>query len=63
MRTKIKDLKKTGEHALLGKEATIKGRLRTVRNQKTFAFIEVNDGSTLSNFQIIMYPAVKGYDE
>ena len=63
MRTKIKDLKKNGENALLGKEATIKGWVRTVRNQKTFAFIEVNDGSTLSNFQIIMNPDVKGYDE
>lgn len=52
MRTRIKQLQKLGEE-LEGKEVTIKGWVRTVRDQKNFAFIEVNDGSTLSNFQVI----------
>lgn len=53
MRTKIKELKNPDHAALVGKEVTIKGWVRTVRDQKSFAFIEVNDGSTLSNFQVV----------
>lgn len=32
---------------------TLHGWVRTVRNQKSFTFIEVNDGSTLSNMQVV----------
>lgn len=65
MRIKIKDLKtlRPGTPSLVGHEVTIKGWIRTIRNQKTFTFIEVNDGSTLSNFQIILTPEVAGYDK
>ena len=48
-RTKIKDI----TTAAIGKTLTVCGWIRTVREQKTFAFIELNDGSTLSNFQVI----------
>ncbi|MCP5469077.1 MAG: asparagine--tRNA ligase [Chlamydiales bacterium] len=48
MRTKIKSVKE-----FLGKDVLIKGWVRTTRAQKTFTFIEVNDGSTLSNLQVI----------
>lgn len=63
MRTKIKELKhpREGVPSLVGQEASIKGWVRTVRNQKTFTFVEVNDGSTLSNFQIILTPEVPHY--
>lgn len=63
MRVKIKNIKypHTEEPSLVGQEVTIKGWIRTVRNQKTFDFIEINDGSTLSNFQIIVTPHVPGY--
>ncbi len=52
---RIKQLKQPtpGQPSLIGQEVTIKGWVRTVRNQKTFAFIEINDGSTLSNFQVV----------
>jgi len=65
MRIKIKDLKhpRVGEPSWVGQEITIKGWVRTIRNQKTFAFIEINDGSTLSNFQVIMTPEVSGYEK
>lgn len=65
MRIKIKDLKypRAGEASFVGQEVTIKGWVRTVRNQKTFTFIEINDGSTLSNFQVIMTPEVAGYEK
>lgn len=56
MRTKIKQIKNPpqGTAALLNTEVTIKGWIRTVRNQKTFTFVEVNDGSTLANLQVIV---------
>lgn len=64
MRTKIKELKhpRMDTPSLIGQEVTIKGWIRTVRNQKTFTFIEINDGSTLSNFQVIATPEVPGYE-
>lgn len=64
MRIKIRDIKhpRAGDPTLVGHELTVKGWVRTVRSQKTFTFIEVNDGSTLSNFQIIASPDVPGYD-
>lgn len=37
----------------IGQEITVCGWIRTVRDQKTFLFIEINDGSTFSNLQII----------
>lgn len=63
MRTKIKQLKqpKQGQPSLVGKSITIKGWVRTVRDQKAFAFIEVNDGSTLSNFQVIANQDLPNY--
>lgn len=51
MRTKIRKIKE--DKALVGQTVTVKGWVRTVREQKTFTFIEMNDGSTLSNLQII----------
>ena len=52
MRTKIKELKEH-EQDMIGKEIVIKGWVRTVRDQKKFAFIEINDGSTLSGYQVV----------
>lgn len=60
MRKKIKELKYTP--SLVGQEVNVKGWVRTVRNQKTFSFIEINDGSTLSNFQIVAESTMPQYD-
>lgn len=46
---KIKDLLKSKPHTA----ATVHGWIRTVRDQKTFAFIEVNDGSTMGSLQVV----------
>ena len=64
MRTKIKDIKYPipGRPSLVGSEITVKGWVRTVRNQKTFSFIEINDGSTFSTFQIVAEPKIPHYD-
>ncbi len=46
---KIKELLKEKPNT----QATVRGWVRTVRDQKSFAFIEINDGSTLGNLQVI----------
>lgn len=63
MRMKIKQLRypEPGRPPLVGTQVTVKGWVRTVRNQKTFSFIEINDGSTLSNFQVVATPEVPNY--
>ncbi|NGX42565.1 MAG: Asparagine--tRNA ligase [Chlamydiae bacterium] len=65
MRTKIKQLKyhPKGPEALVGTEVNIKGWARTIRNQKSFTFIEVNDGSTLSGFQVIADANLPNYQQ
>jgi asparaginyl-tRNA synthetase len=64
MRIKIKEIKNRspGRPSLVGTDVTVKGWVRTVRNQKTFSFIELNDGSTLSNFQVIANPDIPNYE-
>lgn len=47
--TKIKLIQDTQ----IGHPITVCGWVRTVREQKTFSFIEINDGSTFSSLQII----------
>jgi len=47
----------------VGKKVHLAGWIRTVRDQKSFAFIELNDGSTLSNLQIIADSSLPGYAE
>ena len=40
--------------ALGGKEITVCGWARTIRDMKTFGFIELNDGSCFKNLQVVM---------
>jgi len=41
---------------------TIKGWVRTKRELKGFAFIELNDGSSLANLQVVLNPELPDYD-
>jgi len=64
MRMKVKGLKHPpAGTSLIGQEVEIKGWVKTVRNQKTFSFLEINDGSCLSNIQVLVEPTVPGYDK
>ena len=55
MRTKLKAILHAKEpQKLVGTTVSVAGWIRTVRDQKTFAFIELNDGSTLANLQVIL---------
>jgi len=49
MRTKIKNITTQD----IGKPITVKGWVRSVRDQKKFGFISLNDGSQLNNLQIV----------
>lgn len=60
MRTLIKNaLKSTPESAK--NDITIKGWVRTRRDNKDFSFIELNDGTSLANIQCIADSGIPGY--
>lgn len=58
MRTKIKDLLRMTPAS---QEVTVKGWVRTKRDNKTIAFIALNDGSIVHNIQIVV--DVPNFDE
>ncbi len=61
-RTKIKQiLHAKDSKALINRPAVVSGWIRTVRDQKSFAFIEINDGSTLANLQIVADAGLPNY--
>lgn len=64
MRIKLKTIKNSegAGLGLVGQELNVKGWARTVRKQKSFTFLELNDGSTLSNLQIILNEDLPDYE-
>ena len=42
------------QEALSGQTITVCGWARTIRDMKTFGFIELNDGSCFKNLQVVM---------
>lgn len=48
------------QEALGGQTVTVCGWARTIRDMKTFGFIELNDGSCFKNLQIVMDANVLG---
>ena len=58
----IKDLyKNTNEYN--NKEITLEGWVRTIRDSKTFGFIELNDGSFFKNVQIVFSDKLDNFAE
>ena len=58
----IKDLyKNTNEYK--DKEITLEGWVRTIRDSKTFGFIELNDGSFFKNIQIVFSDKLDNFSE
>jgi aspartyl/asparaginyl-tRNA synthetase len=51
--TKIAAIFADGEQ-LSGQTVTVGGWARTIRDMKTFGFIELNDGSCFKNLQVVM---------
>lgn len=56
---KIRDLLKEPANT----PATVRGWVRTVRDQKSFVFIEVNDGSTFGNLQVVADSTLSDFAE
>jgi len=62
-RTELKKIFSQSEH-FDGKEVTVCGWARTIRDSKSFGFIELNDGSYFKNCQIVFdREKVNNYDE
>ncbi|MCI8383324.1 MAG: asparagine--tRNA ligase [Clostridia bacterium] len=58
----VKDLyKKTND--FVEKEITIEGWVKTVRDSKTFGFIELNDGTYFKNIQIVFNNTLENFSE
>lgn len=62
MKTSIKYLS-SNYSQLNGNNVIIQGWIKTNRNQKEFGFINLNDGSTLSNLQIVYDTTLSNFDE
>ena len=60
---RIKVKKILEDDAIEGKEVIVRGWVRTVRDQKKFSFIEINDGSTLTGIQTVAVAELDTYGE
>lgn len=61
IRTKVKRIV-DGDEASIGQSVLVKGWVRTVRDQKKFSFIEINDGSTLKGIQVVAGADIPTYE-
>lgn len=57
----LKQLKEEPKTVIVGKTVTIQGWIRSARHQKNFTFLAMNDGSCLSNFQVVADHETKNY--
>uniref|UniRef100_A0A166FDK8 Aminoacyl-transfer RNA synthetases class-II family profile domain-containing protein n=1 Tax=Daucus carota subsp. sativus TaxID=79200 RepID=A0A166FDK8_DAUCS len=64
-RLRVVDIKGGVDEGLdrLGQNLVVKGWVRTLRVQSSVTFIEVNDGSCLSNMQCVVGSDAEGYDQ
>nr|GMD81016.1 asparagine--tRNA ligase, chloroplastic/mitochondrial-like [Ipomoea batatas] len=64
-RLRIADIKGGPDEGLdrLGETLVVRGWVRTLRVQSSVTFIEVNDGSCLSNMQCVVSQDAEGYDQ
>ena len=53
----------TDAASYIGKETTVCGWVRTSRNSKSVAFVEVNDGTSLKNIQVVVEKGEGDYKE
>ena len=61
-KTLVKDLyKRTGEFA--NSEVCLEGWIKTIRDSKTFGFIEFNDGSFFKNVQVVVTDQMENFPE
>lgn len=58
----VKDLYKNTDN-FVSKEITIEGWVKTVRDSKTFGFIELNDGTFFKNVQVVFNDSLENFAE
>lgn len=58
-RLKIKEI----QISHIGQSLLLKGWVKTVRSQKGFSFLEINDGSTLSGIQAVLNANISDYEK
>lgn len=58
----IKELYRNTDN-YISKEITLEGWVRTVRDSKTFGFIEINDGTFFKNVQIVFTDKLSNFNE
>ena len=51
-----------GDGDIVGKDVVVKGWVRTVRDQKAFSFIAINDGSSMTDIQAVAQADIESYD-
>ena len=61
-RLKVKQILESDD-TIVGQDTVIKGWVRTLRDQKQFAFIAVNDGSSLTDIQAVAQSDIESYSE
>ena len=52
-----------GDDSIVGTEVKVQGWVRTVRDQKKFAFVEINDGSSMTGLQAVAEADIASYGE
>jgi len=60
--TLVKDLYRNTD-SYVGKEISVSGWVKTVRDSKTFGFIELNDGSFFKNVQIVFSEELNNFED
>ena len=60
--TLVKDLYRNTSN-YIGKELKLSGWVRTIRDSKSFGFIELNDGSFFKNVQIVFDSSLKNFED
>lgn len=52
-----------GGKSMIGQKVTVCGWVRTVRAQKSLAFLKINDGSTVQELQVVVLADAKGFED
>jgi len=61
--TSIKSIFECGGKSYIGKKTAVCGWVKTVRDSKAFAFIELNDGSYFKNLQVVIDSSINGFSK
>lgn len=60
-RWRVRAIQEANEEIIVGQIVKVNGWVRSVRDQKQFAFIDVNDGSSLAGLQVVVNSDVPAY--